>query len=721
MSVELEKKLRSMGVGDLRKEISKTNVKGYSKLKKEDIINLMLKYPKRFMYLVGQEEKKAKLEKMNILKQKPEVKKEEVKKPKEEPKKPEPKKEISRLDKLQGDLKVLEKELSNMPTPRAAKTAEVARNIDVIRTKLSSKIANLKFKIFNEKQKQKDIDEKKKVKPKKSQVKKTPKKPAPEKTALKKVVSDIIENIGKKKELSPSMKAMVDDINEGDNILGPPARYYFLNREDFQKGDLKLWKEKGEDDFIRQENKYINNKSKDILSDLLPKIAKDKQKEFLQKFINIPSKYLVKAGQKMDREIFLKRINDMINEIFNLFEETQKKKQVDKKPEEPSPPKKEAKKEEPAQKILKFDDIKKLINNTKNIKEIQNIQEIIASSKLDIQKKDIQKIKKLIDNMKEKLFMLDDDEKFITPKEDIKESKILDLSKSVKSQLSTSKKNNNIGEILQTFLNYLKSPSKRQFDNLLKIGIKGDIIENVRQNMKLTDFFPTPKKCIDEAKEYIKDSNNIIDPACGLGYPLYYMSQINPKAKLQGLEYNLITSKVAQEIFKNSDIKIERGDFFDIPLNNTYDYYFLNPPFTSSFSKKDKYYIKFLLYLGILLDNSKVKTIYSQLLFPTTYLKEAGYKPGDIVNLSEVLIKAPLTELKRYFGELNFFNKLDININEFIKDYKKELSKGEKYDIKDVYFLILDDLFTGECVYLSNCEFETTKFSIANLIFIRKK
>jgi len=229
MTAELEKKLKTMRVNDLRKEISKTNVKGYSKLKKNEIVNLMLKYPKRFMYLVGKEEKIAKLEKMNILKQKPKEEKPKEEKPKEEkpkeerqlmkklvvefttkknqkenldkinklmkeskeddllansisksmltkfleeeqkfksqPKKvaeepekepkPEPKKEISRLDKLQGDLKVLEKELSNMPSPRAAKTAEGARQIVEIRTKLSSKIANLKFKIFNEKQKQK--------------------------------------------------------------------------------------------------------------------------------------------------------------------------------------------------------------------------------------------------------------------------------------------------------------------------------------------------------------------------------------------------------------------------------------------------------------------------------------------------------------------------------------------------------------------------------------
>ena len=59
-----------MKVTELKKEISKTNVKGYSKLKKEDIINLMLKYPKRFMYLVDKPEVK-----------KPEVKKPEVKEP----------------------------------------------------------------------------------------------------------------------------------------------------------------------------------------------------------------------------------------------------------------------------------------------------------------------------------------------------------------------------------------------------------------------------------------------------------------------------------------------------------------------------------------------------------------------------------------------------------------------------------------------------------------
>jgi len=57
MSAELEKKLRTMKVSDLKKEISKTNVKGYSKLKKEEVIQFMLKNKKRFMYLINNSER----------------------------------------------------------------------------------------------------------------------------------------------------------------------------------------------------------------------------------------------------------------------------------------------------------------------------------------------------------------------------------------------------------------------------------------------------------------------------------------------------------------------------------------------------------------------------------------------------------------------------------------------------------------------------------------
>jgi len=282
---------------------------------------------------------------------------------------------------------------------------------------------------------------------------------------------------------------------------------------------------------------------------------------------------------------------------------------------------------------------------------------------------------------------------------------------------------NEINNKLESFLLYLKSPSTRQYNNLVKSGIKEDMIDRIRGNMKTTDFYPTPRKCIEEASEYIKDASNIIDGACGLGYPLFYMSEINPKAKYEGIEYNDFTSEVAQEIFKNSNINIKKGNFFNIPFNNNYDHYFLNPPFTSGFSKKDNYYIKFLLYLGLLLNNSKNKYITSQLLFPVKYLLESNYKPSDVNTnmLADVIIKTPKTELERYFKQLDFFNKLDIDIEEYKKDYKKELEKGDKFNIKDIYYIILEDVFFGEIIYLSNCKFDTTNFKIANLIFIKNK
>ena len=43
--------LKTYTLDELRKEISKTNIKGYSKLKKLDLIELMLKYKDRFKHL----------------------------------------------------------------------------------------------------------------------------------------------------------------------------------------------------------------------------------------------------------------------------------------------------------------------------------------------------------------------------------------------------------------------------------------------------------------------------------------------------------------------------------------------------------------------------------------------------------------------------------------------------------------------------------------------
>ena len=62
--------LNSHPVGHLKKEISKTNIKGYSKMKKGEIIDLMLKYPDRFKHIrtYGEPVKKIVIKRDNDIK-----------------------------------------------------------------------------------------------------------------------------------------------------------------------------------------------------------------------------------------------------------------------------------------------------------------------------------------------------------------------------------------------------------------------------------------------------------------------------------------------------------------------------------------------------------------------------------------------------------------------------------------------------------------------------
>ena len=58
--MDLKRRLESHGVSTLKKEISKTNIKGYSKMKKPEIINLMLKNSDRFNHIQHKEKAQRK-------------------------------------------------------------------------------------------------------------------------------------------------------------------------------------------------------------------------------------------------------------------------------------------------------------------------------------------------------------------------------------------------------------------------------------------------------------------------------------------------------------------------------------------------------------------------------------------------------------------------------------------------------------------------------------
>jgi hypothetical protein len=161
-----------------------------------------------------------------------------------------------------------------------------------------------------------------------------------------------------------------------------------------------------------------------------------------------------------------------------------------------------------------------------------------------------------------------------------------------------------INRNLNTVIKYLNSPSKKSFNDLSRItdkaGLTQSSIERMFQSQKLNDFYPTPKKCIIDAVEYIKDATNILEGTAGLGFVSTAMKEINPKANIDSIEYNKDMVMVGNALTENA-LNIKEGDFFKVPNEATYDHIFLNPPFTSIYSKKDNYYVKFVLKLLLIL------------------------------------------------------------------------------------------------------------------------
>ena len=121
--------LNSHPISHLKKEISKTNIKGYSKMKKNEIIELMMKTPKRFSHIEKYEKKKAEPKKAEKKAEKKEPKKADMdisaffaggaskkkkEKPKKEPKKKEPKKAEKPKAKAAGTKKPKKVNIQNM-------------------------------------------------------------------------------------------------------------------------------------------------------------------------------------------------------------------------------------------------------------------------------------------------------------------------------------------------------------------------------------------------------------------------------------------------------------------------------------------------------------------------------------------------------------------------------------------------------------------------------
>jgi hypothetical protein len=239
-------------------------------------------------------------------------------------------------------------------------------------------------------------------------------------------------------------------------------------------------------------------------------------------------------------------------------------------------------------------------------------------------------------------------------------------------------------EIFKTFIAYMKSPSKRQMNYVLKMGLDSRDITRVADLKKLVDFYPTPTRCLEQ--QIIRRSDNILECTAGLGYVVNDVIEINPRAKITAYEYDEDLVRIGNNIL-GTDI-LQRKNFLKIPLKNDYDFIFCNPPFSSSYSKKDPYYVKFLIKVIQLRENNTNKgKLQIQFLCPITLFMKIGdqWKGNSTLGAKDFFKKVSQKQLKIYCDDLGY----DIN----------------KLMTSDLYFKFTEP-----------CQFETTAIKTANFL-----
>lgn len=146
--MDLKSRLESHSISTLRKEISKTNIKGYSKMKKAEVVALMLKHSDRFNH-IQQREKVAR--KAPAPRKAPEPKKAEVKK--KVIKKPEPKEEPKKVKKIIKKSENNDAEIKKLGKLTTKRFHEVRKYLDSVRPILRY------YPAYNEKSKRRTVQQ----------------------------------------------------------------------------------------------------------------------------------------------------------------------------------------------------------------------------------------------------------------------------------------------------------------------------------------------------------------------------------------------------------------------------------------------------------------------------------------------------------------------------------------------------------------------------------
>ena len=523
--------LQKMKVNELKKEISKQNIRGYSKLKKAEIIKIMTDRHDKFKYLLLQnmqqkkellqdkvklKDAKEKMKKM-IAKKIPAKKAQQAEvikpKPKKQPLIPKiiktktgvvtvkPKKELTKdelkLMNLEKELKKLENKNESLENSR--------KNIDK-KLNLESQIMQIKLSIFELKDKLKGVSEKKAIENKKKAIREFKENVQ---DFIKKPSDELLEKIEKNIELMDELPEKLED--KLDKAI-----------EKFENKDKKKVEPK-KDKKKEEPKKMILGQQKQFSEDALKKLGYTIMKKATPKPAPAP-KPAVKKQLFLDDDTLSKMSNSQIENyahkikytqrgeyerlmdvIFNRFIKAPKKKQVDKKTEEPdkAPKKDEAK--EYIKKILKTNKKIRLFNkknlekklNEKNI-DVTRINQIIDSKIEDeielfskteiISDKDIDVFKKGSGKLKDRMFnIINDLEKLIFNKKTTKPA--VDFINFLNNETNKREKLYIAVKIQQSFDKYCNKLD--QLEDFIKI-IKPNNYKNKLERIKFLD-----ERCLD--------------------------------------------------------------------------------------------------------------------------------------------------------------------------------------------------------------------------------
>ena len=341
-------------------------------------------------------------------------------------------------------------------------------------------------------------------------------------------------------------------------------------------------------------------------------------------------------------------------------------------------------------KKLKFYDLEKLAVNL----HINIAEETGKTNKEKLIKKILNKIKEE-DNEDE---TEEDTNKIIIDKND----KLIDLTERI---FKTS----------QGRLRYYKKNYNKEFEDLTEGKLKLDFVDLIKNSQKQYDFYPTPLKCLEPFKHWIKQSSNFLEPCAGLGFISNFVRKNKDEYEpLSLIEYNPEFKEILN--YFNPDCNIyNEGNFLNFDIDNNFDCIIINPPFSNGTDKK--YYLDFVYHSMYLLSKSKARKLKNLLVVAPSLTKDMRfYSDKKILSrIAEHGSDFVLMDMLEYTGKAKLFTIL----NKYIKVSKKDIDKLFDQKENSKLYEKIDDLFSpfymskiGECSEFVNTKFKAHLYHI---------